>query len=106
MYRLPEASTATLFGELRDETVAAAPSSGVPKDPLPAIVVMRPSGVIFRTRLRFASAMYRPPALSNARPDGELRCASTASCPSPLYPAVLPAIVVIIPEGDTRRIRA
>ena len=50
MYRLPAASTATLRGESSDVSNGPAPSGDDAFCPVPAIVVIVPSGAIFRTR--------------------------------------------------------
>src|SRR5664280_654782 len=107
MYRLPAASTARKTGLFRQAWVAAPPSPQKPMVPLPATVVMVPSGATRRTRLLPASAMYRLPAASTNRPYGMSRHAWVAGPPSPQKPLVpLPATVVMVPSGATRRTRS
>src|SRR5664280_2025204 len=98
MYRLPAASTARPIGATRHAWVAGPPSPQKPLVPLPATVVMVPSGATRRTRLLLpGSAMYRLPAASRARPPGPWRHAWVAGPPSPQKPAVpLPATVVMV----------
>src|SRR5664280_18204 len=96
MYRLPAASTARLPGP-RQAWVAGPPSPQKATVPLPATVVMVPSGATRRPRLLPGSAMYRLPAASTARPLGMSRQAWVAGPPSPQKPAVpLPATVVMV----------
>src|SRR5664280_592050 len=70
MYRLPAASTNRPYGMFRHVWVAGPPSPQKPLVPLPATVVMVPSGATRRTRLLSSSLMYRLPAASTARPAG------------------------------------
>jgi hypothetical protein len=56
--------------------------------PLPAIVVITPSGVMRRTRKFTKSAISRLPAPSNARFQGDRNEAWVAGPLSPLKPAV------------------
>src|SRR5664280_2832879 len=69
MYRLPAASTARPSGT-RQAWVAGPPSPQKSLVPLPATVVMVPSGATRRTRVLLLSAMYRLPAASTARSVG------------------------------------
>src|SRR5579884_1818048 len=83
MYRLPLGSKATASGRESFALVARHPSPSVSTAsghdaPPPAIVLMRPAGVTFRTTLLLSSAMYRLPALSTAMPKGLFRLVFTA----------------------------
>ncbi len=82
--------------------------------PIPAIVVMIPSGVTLRTRWLQLSAMYNEPSGPSATPLGLFIRACSAGPPSPdklpnvsrLGPAgPLPAAVRRIPSGPTLRMR-
>jgi hypothetical protein len=100
---LPALSTATLDG-VRIALVAGPPSASANVPP-PATVVMIPLAETFRTRKLFVSAMNRLPAPSTATLHGH-SCALVAGPPSPEKPRVpLPATVVMIPSGETRRIQ-
>jgi len=71
------------------------------------MVVMVPSGPTRRMLWLPLSAMKRLPALSTAIPVGLFSRAATAGPPSPLKPvSPVPATVVMVPEGSTRRIRS
>ena len=61
-------------------------------------------GETFLMRAFGASVMYRLPAASFAMSTGPANCAAAASPPSPLKPDA-PAMDVIMPTGDTIRIR-
>src|SRR5579871_1826667 len=67
MYKLPDASTATLCGENNCALVAGPPSPEKPPMVVPATVEITPFET-FRTRLVVASAMNRFPAESTATP--------------------------------------
>ena len=85
--------------------VAGPPSPLKLAVPVPAIVVIIPEVLIFRTRWLNASPIYRLPEASSVIPYGVLSFAAVAGLQSPLKPAVpVPAIVDIIPEGSTLRI--
>jgi hypothetical protein len=53
----------------------------------------------------FWSAIKKPPSAVAATPSGPSSWALVAGPPSPENPCVLPATVVIVPSGDTRRTR-
>ena len=110
MKRLPAASTATSEGRFNCASAAgpSSPISSGPKSilPGPAKVVMVPEGSTRRIRLFQVSAMNRLPAPSTATPSGTFNCASAAGPLSPLKPgSPVPAKVVMVPEGSTRRMR-
>ena len=78
--------------------------------PLPATVVMIPSGETLRMRLLLVSAMNRLPALSAATDDGyaKLRAGGRSAIAGALLEdpaAPLPATVVMIPLGRPWRMR-
>ena len=115
MYRLPSAtnrlpapSTATLSG-YSCALVAGPPSPERPSVPLPATVVMVPLAETRRIRRLPRSARNRLPEPSTARPvdSVSISCAFVAGPSSPEKPAVpVPATVVMIPLGETFRMRA
>src|SRR5579864_618378 len=75
--------------------------------PLTTVVMVaeRPED-IFRMRLFTRSAMYTPPAGSDANPHGKFNTDTTDGPPSPENPlSIVPAIVLITPEASTLRIR-
>jgi hypothetical protein len=107
MKRFPEASTAIPDGELNKAEVAGPPSPGKQHPELPATVVIIPAADTFLMRSTFT--MKRFPEASTAILVGRARLndAEVAGPPSPELPGVpLPATVVMIPPGDTFRIRA
>ena len=85
MYRLPSGPTASEEIMPSAAAVAITFSPLNPYVPLPATVVITPSGEIRRTR-ELPSAIYRPPAGSIARADGRSNAAVTAGPPSPEWP--------------------
>src|SRR5262245_12546533 len=86
--------------------VAGPPSPALPFMPLPATVVITPAADTRRTRKLPVSAITRPPSAVGPTAYGRLICAAVAGPPSPENPRVpVPATVVIVPLGDTRRIR-
>ena len=98
--------TATPVGLCSLASVAGPPSPANPATPLPATVVIVPSGSMRRMRWFPASAMNTLPSWSSATPVGYCRLAAVAGPPSPRNEGMpLPAIVVIVPSGVTRRIR-
>src|ERR1041385_2197327 len=98
-------STATPYGDTSCPLVAGPPSPK-PLDPPPATVVMVPEEETFRTRLLPVSAMMRLPAPSTATPEGWYSVPLVAAPPSPEWPwAPLPATVVMMPAGESLRIR-
>ena len=102
MKRLPVRSTATAIGLWSLAETAGPPS---PPNPhvVPATVVIRPDGSIRRTRCSAASAVYRFPFPSLARPRALPTCAFTAGPPSPPWLTVpLPAAVVMTPPLTLR----
>jgi hypothetical protein len=102
----PSAVAATPRGELSWAAVAAPPSPADPPVPVPATVVIVPPGDTRRTRWLPRSAIRKPPSAVAATPAGEVSWAAVAALPSPADPAVpVPATVVIVPPGDTRRTR-
>src|SRR5690349_17164949 len=106
MYTLPGPSTATDAGLFNAAAVAGPPFPDEPAVPDPAIVLMVPSGRILRTRLFRESAMKMllPWAVT---PRGALRAAAVAAPPSPEKPVVPePAMVLMMPLVDTRRMRS
>ena len=71
-----------------------------------ASVVITPAGSTSRTRLLRWSAMATAPSGSCATPVGKSSRACVAGPPSPEKPPrPVPATVVMIPRGDTRRMR-
>ena len=97
---------ATFAGQMSRAAVAGPPSPLKPCTPVPATVVMIPSGLTFRTRLLSVSAMKRFPCPSAVTPQGRASIALVAGPPSPLKPYdPFPATVVMMPAGLTFRIR-
>src|SRR5665213_2281490 len=113
MKRSPEPSTAIPSGAYSEAEVAGPKSPEKPWVPLPATVVMVPPGDTFRIRSLPESAMKRLPEASTATLVGVFRDAAVARPPSPENPpqaanvhtGPVPATVVIMPPGDTFRIR-
>ena len=104
MYTLPTLSSTTPNGPCSSAAVAGPPSPVVPSVPLPARVVMMPSGATLRTTKFPLSAMSRLPEASTYRPVGSLSSAWEAGPLSPVYPAVpVPATVVMMPLVSTLR---
>jgi len=98
IYTLPLASTATPSTSPRNVAAVAWPASPVkPLLPVPANVVITPTGVILRTRLSELVLTYRLPAASKAAAMGLASCAAVASPPSPENPKDVPATGLIIP---------
>ena len=74
--------------------------------PVPAMVLMIPSGVTRRTRLLLVSAMYSVPSAARAIERGVLIWAASAGPPSPEKPPLpTPATVVTVPSTAIRRMR-
>ena len=87
--------------------MACSPSPEKPRAPLPATVVMFPSGLILRTRSLPLSARKRLPNLSSVNPFGFSSDELLAGPPSPAnLKNPLPAVVVILPSRPTLRMRA
>src|SRR5207248_223186 len=100
----PSAVAATPLGKLSWAAVAGPPSPEKPDVPLPATVVIVPADETRRMRLLLKSAIRKPPSAVAATPEGALSWAAVAGPPSPEKPDVpLPATVVIVPAGETRR---
>ncbi len=90
--RLPLGSKAIADGEVSVAAVAGPLSPPLPVWPVPAKLLITPLVPTTRTRLSAGSAMYRLPAASTARDEGEDMAADLAGPPSPLEPsAPLPA---------------
>lgn len=85
--------------------VAGPPSPESPGLPLPATVVMIPSGVTFRTRLADCSAMKRLPCESTAIARTVSKLAAVAGPPSPVVLVPPPATVRMVPSAVTFRTR-
>src|SRR6266545_749852 len=84
---------------------AGPPSPPKPQAPVPAKVEIMPVGETTRTALLASSDMYTPPSRPAATPLGLLKVAAVAGPPSPEFPQLpFPAIVVMMPPGDTLRI--
>src|ERR1035441_952809 len=82
--------------------LVAGPLSPRPVDPPPATVAITPFETL-RMRLLLASAMYRLPAESTARPQGQYNWALAAGPLSPPKPcAPVPTTVVITPFETLR----
>ena len=78
-----------------------------PKLPFPATVVIVPAALTLRIRLLPLSVKRKPPSGVAATPQTPEICAAVAGPLSPLKPEFpVPATVVIIPAGETLRIRA
>ena len=75
------------MGELSSAEVAAPPSPPKPATPVPATVVMIPSGPIRRTRWAPKSATKRLPSESTRTSIGRSSWAAAAWPPSPADPA-------------------
>src|SRR4051794_18298482 len=105
--RKPPPDTAdTPLGVLTVAEVAGPPSPPAPDEPVPATVLIVPSGATARTRLLKVSAIRKPPSAVADTAVGLASAAAVAGPPSPENPNVpVPAAVVITPVGDTRRIR-
>ncbi|MEA2442884.1 MAG: hypothetical protein QOJ12_176 [Thermoleophilales bacterium] len=101
----PSACSARSAGKLSCASVAWPPSPPNVAAPVPATVLMVPSSAIRRTRLLFASAISTLPSPAITAAVGALICAAVAGPPSPLKPCVVPAMVMIVPSGRTRRMR-
>src|ERR1035441_6637127 len=104
MKRLPVESVAKPHGLLKAALEAGPPSPEKPPAIPPAKFLFAPPASMIR--IRFPSITYRLPPPSKAMPVGA-RFALTAGPPSPddpEYPPI-PAIVDMIPLGDTFRIR-
>src|ERR1017187_950223 len=87
MYRLPVESAFTPWGLANCALVAGPPSPEKPGDPVPATLVIVPSGATLRMRWFQQSAMYKLPALSTAMPCGlPLNWALVPGPPSPEKP--------------------
>lgn len=100
MKRFPASSTVTSAGKLSWADVAGPPSPAYPAVPLPATVVMTPSGSILRTRWEPYSTMYRFLPPSTAMQKGEAM--AVAGLPSSVCPPLpLPAMVVKTPLVST-----
>src|SRR5262249_46056800 len=89
--------------------VAGPPSPLVPATPVPATVTMVPFTPTARIRWSPVSATYTDPSDAPATPVGAESLAATAGPPSPhaarglAHGDPVPAIVVIVPLGATRR---
>src|SRR5439155_994194 len=102
----PSAVTAVPAGPQSRAAVAGPPSPENPHTPVPARVVIVPLGDTRLTRSPSNSAIKMPPSAVTATPSGRLSRAAVAGPPSPEKPLTpVPAMVVIIPLGDTRRTR-
>src|SRR4051794_9198434 len=102
----PSGVTATAAGESSWAVVAGPPSPEKPGVPVPATVVIVPAGVTRRTRPLPASAITKPPSGVPATASTEASWAAGAGPPPPEGPGgPVPATVVMVPAGDTRRTR-
>src|SRR5262245_11322821 len=105
----PLAVAVTPEGDRNWARVAGPPSpeNPPPKEPLvPATVVIVPVGETRRIRSLPASAISTLRSGASETPSTLLSAAPSAGPPSPEKPAVpLPATVVIVPVGETRRTR-
>lgn len=112
MYNSPAESTTISCGKLNSALVAGPPSPQLGAVshcmPFPAIRVIVPDGETIRTSLPW-SAIDTSPAESTATPVGCSSSALVAEPPSPqppgglLHTVPLPAIRLIVPEGETIR---
>ena len=99
MYRLPSAAMAMSPGPLTPASVAGPPSPSESDVPLPATVVMTPSGPTRRIRPDVVCAMKRLPSGPSSTASGTMTLASVAGPPSPRMPVISPpATVVIVPS--------
>jgi len=115
MNKSPALSTATPHGQAREALFAGPPSPAGQLWPLqgafpvPATVVMAPSGETMRIRPLPLSAMYTFPERSTFTSDGLLSSAAAAGPPSPekqQLKSPFPTTVSMIPSVVTFRMRA
>lgn len=97
----PASSTTIPCGESSCASVAGPPSPDSPAEPVPATVVMIPSGPIRRTRWLSVSTTKMLPSGAESMVRGARSLAAVAGPPSPEKPELVPAIVSMTPEaGD------